>query len=302
MKKYSKLNEIPYKQCNPVPTEGCLVLEGGAFRGVYTSGVVDELLLNGYLFQTTVGVSAGALNGYNYAAGQCGRAARLFLGYRHDPKLVGLRPLFTDKGVISFSHLFNGYEKVYPFNKEEFYKNDHRFLAVVTSLTTGKAEFMEKGIDKDMKQAIRASASMPYISKPVMIDDKPYLDGGIAMKMAYPWALENGFRKIIMVRTNAKSYVRNVNLEKDMKQAQRVYGKKYPEFAKTLGTSNARYNTQSEELKKLEEEGRVFVIYPSTPVTVSRLESDMEKLGALYEQGRNDMKKALPLLKAYLEK
>ena len=55
------------------------------------------------------------------------------------------------------------------------------------------------------------------------------------------------------------------------------------------------------KLDELEAAGRIFVIAPSTPVTVSRLEKDMEKLGALYWQGYRDTEEAIGELKQYLE-
>jgi predicted patatin/cPLA2 family phospholipase len=50
-------------------------------------------------------------------------------------------------------------------------------------------------------QAVRASATMPYISPMVMIDGVPYLDGGCSCKIPYEWALQKGFPKILVIRT-----------------------------------------------------------------------------------------------------
>ncbi len=76
----------------------------------------------------------------------------------------------------------------------------------------------------------------------------------------------------------------------------------YPEFADALADSSAAYNRQCEALLELEQSGRVFMIAPSEPVTISRLEGDMDKLRALYDLGTKDMMRALPALKEYLAK
>ena len=43
-----------------------MVLEGGGMRGLYTAGVLDELMEQGIYADSTVGVSAGAIFGCNY--------------------------------------------------------------------------------------------------------------------------------------------------------------------------------------------------------------------------------------------
>ncbi len=45
-----------------------LVLEGGAMRGIYTSGVLDVFLDCGIRFNGVIGVSAGAIHGATYVA------------------------------------------------------------------------------------------------------------------------------------------------------------------------------------------------------------------------------------------
>ena len=40
-----------------------MVLEGGGMRGLYTAGVLDELMEQGIYADSTVGVSAGAIFG-----------------------------------------------------------------------------------------------------------------------------------------------------------------------------------------------------------------------------------------------
>lgn len=120
MRKYSRLSDIPHGRAAGCISSGCLVLEGGAFRGVYTSGVIDALMLGGINLECTAGVSAGAMNGLNYAAGEIGRAGTINLTYRHDRRYVGLRPLMHDKGIIGFYFVFNTLGEELPFDMEAF--------------------------------------------------------------------------------------------------------------------------------------------------------------------------------------
>ena len=56
--------------------KSCLVLEGGAMRGIYTAGVLDALMKEKIKVDAVIGVSAGALFGVNYVSHQPERAIR----------------------------------------------------------------------------------------------------------------------------------------------------------------------------------------------------------------------------------
>ena len=75
----------------------------------------------------------------------------------------------------------------------------------------------------------------------------------------------------------------------------------YPVFAAKLRDAAARYNAECDRLAELEAEGRIAVIAPSEPVSVGRLEPDMEKLGSLYSMGYQDGQRAVPEIQAYLK-
>lgn len=297
-KVFSGIDRLPNGEASDRFTEGCIALEGGAFRGVYSEGVLDALMEANLNFSCTVGVSAGALNGANYVSGQIGRSARINLRYRHDSRYVGVKAVRNNQGVIGFDFAFETLEESDPFDRARFMDPNRRFLAVAADCKTGRAIYFEKGKCGDIMQAIRASASMPYISKPVMVDGIPCLDGGCCCKIPYQWALDSGFEKIVVVKTQHPSFRKRVK-EKNARLAKRVYHA-YPEFAEALGRSAADYNRQCDEIERLQKEGRIFVIAPSKPVTVARLEKDMEKLGALYYLGYEDAKRQLDALLEFL--
>ncbi|MDO4261470.1 MAG: patatin family protein [Eubacteriales bacterium] len=298
-KVYSHMDRIPAGDAPDRVTEGCLVLEGGAFRGLYSQGVMDVLMKAGINFRCTVGVSAGAMGGMNYVAGQIGRSARVNLRYRHDSRYVGIRAVPRNQGLIGFDFVFRGIQAEEPFNGERFFRPDRRFVAVATNCLTGEAEYFEKGICGDIFQAIRASASMPYISRPVDVEGTPCLDGGCSCKIPYQWAIDQGYEKIVVIRTRHASFRKDPKRRTENSLARRIY-RHYPEFAQVLEASDQDYNRQCDELDRLQAEGRVYVISPSVPMKVGRLEKDMEKLGRLYGRGVRDAKEELAGLKEYL--
>lgn len=296
---FSGIEDLPGGDAPETIVPGCLVLEGGAFRGLYSSGVLDAMMEEGLNLACTVGVSAGALNGMNYVSGQIGRSARVNLRYRHDSRYVGRTALRNDRGIIGFSFLFEGLKDLDPLNAERFMRPERRFVAVATNCLDGKAVYFEKGKCSSIFKAIQASASMPYVSKMVMVGGLPCLDGGCACKIPYQWAIDEGYEKIVVVKTRPDDFRKKVSDSEKRSLTDRLY-KKYPEFSKTLDNTNAEYNRQCDEIEQLRKEGRLFVISPSKAVKVGRLETDMEKLGKLYYMGYEDVKGQLEELKKYL--
>ena len=296
VKPYSKMDEIPDGTASDAVVEGCVVLEGGAFRGLYTQGFLDAMMQADLNLQCTIGVSAGALSGTCYVSGQIGRAARINLGYRHDSRYVGARALLHSRSLLDVGFLTEDRGVLEPLDMERFNRPDRRFVAVATNCLTGEATYFERGRCTDILLAARASATMPLISPMVMIDDVPYLDGGCSCKIAYQWALDQGFRKILVLRTRDLGYRKEA---KEVPGALRVY-RAYPEFAHGLAMSNFDYNAQCDELERLDAEGHLMQLAPSEPVLISNLEGDLEKLGSLYWLGYHDCQDRLEEIRAYL--
>lgn len=298
-KAWSGYEDIHTGHASDAVIPGCLVLEGGAFRGCYTSGVLDVLMENGINFQTTIGTSAGALNGYNYVAGEIGRAARINLGYRHDSRYFSPITAAKNHGVVGFNFILGEIEDELPFDRERFDDPSRRFLVTVTNCETGEVQYCEKGVTPDFQRAVQASASMPFVSEMVPVNGVPCLDGGCAVKIPYRWAMENGFEKILVIRTRPMGFRRQQESGPIVEIAERFY-RNYPKLLALLGAQAEQYNKACEELEALQRDGRLLMLCPSGSIQTSTLEGDMEKLGALYLLGRADAMLMLPKIKAYL--
>ena len=278
-KPFSGMEDIPSGKAGENLIHACLVLEGGGFRGLYTQGFLDAMMVHDLNLDCVIGVSAGALAGMNYVAGQIGRSALL-----HSRSFLDVGFLTEDRGIIE------------PLDSERFYRPERRFIAVAANCQTGQAEYFEKGKCYDIASAVRASATLPYISPMVMIGGVPYLDGGCVCKVPYEWALNEGYEKIVVIRTRDVSYRRK---EEVSGRALRFY-RRYPEFAERLSVSSMMNNRQFDEIERLHEEGRLLRIAPSAPVEIGRVEKDVEKLGDLYFTGYTECLDQLESLKEYL--
>lgn len=260
-----------------------LVLEGGGLRGVFTCGVLDCFMDKGIHFPFTVGVSAGACNGLSYMSGQRGRAKSSNIDLMDKHHYVGFKYLLTQGCIMDYKLLFEDFpEKIIPYDYEAYFANTDRFVMVTTNCLTGKAEYLEEKSDsKRVMDIVRASSSLPYVTKITYVDGVPMLDGGIADSIPVEYAKSQGYERMVVILTRNKGYRKN---EKQLPVPKVIY-RKYPELRKTLASRNAQYNRTMEMIERLEEEGSLTVLRPVHPIEVDRMEKDTDKLRALYQEG-----------------
>ena len=296
MKIYRNIDKLPSGSAENTLTTGNLVLEGGGWKGLYTLGVLDCMMENSVNLTTVTGVSAGALSAIGYVSGQIGWGARIDLTYRHDKNYCGIGALKRDRGITGFSYLFNDILQKLPLDEKRLYAPDRQLAVSATNLLTGKVEYFEKG-KCDLFRAVQASATVPFVSKPVMMDGVPYLDGGCAEKIPLSWqGLRNG-GKTVVIRTRELSYRRKPGASKLTK----IMYRKYPNFIRSLEKVNGEFNRTVELLEKQAANGEIVLVAPSKPVEVTRFDGDMDKLGDLYWLGRNDMAARMDELKRFLK-
>lgn len=283
-----------------IPASAALLLEGGSLRGLYTSGVLDILMERELYFPAVAGVSAGALNAVNYLAKQPGRAASINLRYRHDPKYFGPLAALNSGSMFGLTYLLRDLAIKENFDAETFAHSAQRLVVTATNIRTGKAAYFEKGkTDFDFLEAVRASATLPLVSVPVKLGDAKYLDGGCACPIPLKWALGEGFEKIVVVTTRNKGFRKEMPSQRMVDMYSDFYSK-YPLLLATLLTNEVRYNDLMDQIDALEEEGRLLVLRPQTPIEIGRFEGNTERLLDLYNQGRKETRAALPRLAEYL--
>ena len=260
-----------------------LVLEGGGLRGVFTCGVLDCFMDHGIRFPFTVGVSAGACNGLSYMSGQRGRARSSNIDLMEKHHYVGFKYLITQGCIMDYKLLFEDFpEKIIPCNYDAYFSNPDRFVMVTTNCLTGEAEyFEEKSSSERVMSIVRASSSLPFVSKITYVDGVPMLDGGIADSIPVQYALDQGYEKLVVILTRNKGYRKK---EGKMRIAKAFY-RKYPALQQALSVRNLKYNQTMDLIERLEAEGRITVIRPIKPVEVDRIEKDTAKLTALYQEG-----------------
>ena len=277
-----------------------LILEGGAMRAIYVAGVFDTLLENCIETDLCIGVSAGALFGINYKSRQPGRVLRYNLKYSQDGRFVGWRSLLKTGELMDKQFYFDDLPyHLDPMDLETYKNNTMQFKAVVTNLVTGNAEYPDIYDLADYKcmEYLRASGSLPFLSRNVVIDGIPYLDGGVADSVPVEYCLNEGYDKLIVVLTRPYGYRKSGTIK-----AAKLFYRKYPEFCKTLKHRNQIYSEQYELAEKLEKQGKIFVIRPSETIKAKATEKNPDVLKKLYALGIKDCKGKLQNLFEYLEK
>lgn len=275
-----------------------LILEGGGMRGVYTAGILDYFMEKKLDFETVYGVSAGALNGANFKSKQIGRSINTFTGFMGDSRYSGPKYLIKNGDWFNTEFVYgtipNLLDKV---DYEGFRNSPTTLFAVVTNVETGEPEYLKVTDALTQMDVLRASASLPILSKPVEIEGKRYLDGGVADSIPLRKSVSDGNTKNVIILTRHKGYVKTQGANR--MTADTLY-RKLPRFARAMKSRHIVYNSQVRYTYAMEDEGKAFVIQPKEPVEIGRLEKDKKKLWTLYHQGFNDAKECYDSLLEYL--
>lgn len=278
-----------------------MVLEGGSFRCQFTAGVLDVFMENGVEVSACYGVSAGALSGLNYKSRQIGRANRVNLAFCNDSRYMGAKSFATSGSVVGYDFLLNDIQdRLDPFDNDAFEKNPMSLYAVATDVVFGTPAYLpveNAVLDVD---ALRATTSLPLMTQPVEMGDAIYLDGGVADSVPVEHALEDaGFDRAIVVLTQDRTYKKGPY---EFLAAAHARYAAYPYLLEALENRHERYNEQRGHIWEYERQGRALVIAPPQPVEVGHIEHDPAKLLALYIQGRQEGKRRLDEVRAFISK
>lgn len=273
------MNQVKYSLTS---TSG-LILEGGGMRGVFTCGVLDNLMDRGIRFPYTIGVSAGACNGLSYMSEQRGRGKFSNIDLLEKYCYIGLKQLIFKGNIMDFDLLFHKFpEEIIPYHYDKFAACKERFEMVTTSCRTGRACYYDEKMDPvRIIDIVKASSSLPFVSPISYVDGEPMLDGGIADSIPLLRARELGFDNNLVVLTRNKGY------RKPQKPTTVpwFFYRKYPLLREAIRRRNTLYNEQIDLVERLEDKGELVVIRPQRPITVDRIERDTRKLLDLYNEG-----------------
>lgn len=262
-----------------------LILEGGAMRGMFTAGVTDVMMEQGITFDGAVGVSAGAAFGTNYKSRQIGRTIRYNKRFCNDPRYCGLRSLLTTGNLYNTEFAYRELPlQLDVFDFETYRSNPMEFYVVCTDVETGEPVYHRyEGTEKSGFDWIRASASMPLVSRIVDIDGKKLLDGGIADAIPLRFFQRIGYGRNVVILTQAADYRKKKTSALPLI---RLMYRRYPQLVQAMAQRHDMYNSTLEYIARQEAAGNILVIRPEHPLPVSRVEKNPQKLQEAYDIGR----------------
>ncbi len=265
-----------------------LILEGGGMKGVYTAGVIDFFLDKGISFSSVYGVSAGACSMCSYLSGQRGRARDICIDYLNTDSYCSLKSLLTTGDLFNVEmnyHLVPEYLNPYDYDAFNRYKG--KAYSVATDIVTGRPVYFRiRDMKKDLVK-IRASASLPLVSRNVKIRGGLYLDGGLSDSIPIRRSVLDGNGKNVVVMTKETGFVRKP-VGRLTLWLTKIWYWRYPRVAELTRSRYLHYNEDTAYIERLRKSGKVFVIRPKKTCGVKRLEKNAEKLKQLYSQGYQD--------------
>ena len=263
---------------------GALVLEGGTFRPIFSSGVMDALNDHGVDFPYVIGVSAGITDGFSYVSKQLKRNYDILMNHRHDKRYVGLRNYLHDRSLFGLKYAYETIpNEIYPFDWDTFLNNPAQVKVGVTNVETGQCEYLDgKQLDKKCTM-LKATCAIPFAFPVISLNGKKYYDGGICDPIPVKKAMEDGHQKLLIVLTRPKGYQKT--LSKANVVASRLLKKKYPQLVQPLLTRHLLYNETLAYCEQLEQQGQAIILRPSEELQIDSFEKDLQKIDRIYQYG-----------------
>lgn len=278
-----------------------LVLEGGAMRGMFTSGVLDVFLENGIEFDGAIGVSAGATFGCNLKSRQIGRAIRYNKRFAHDWRYCSIRSLIFTGDMYGARFCYDTLpNKLDIFDRDTYIANPMDFYCVASDCKTGLPIYKKlPNCDQHELTWMRASASMPLVSRVVKIDGYKLLDGGMTDSIPLKYFESIGYKRNVVILTQPKDFRKK---PASLMWLMKIMLHKYPLLVEAMRNRPNVYNEETSDVFEKASRGEVFVICPDQPLGISRTENDPNELQRVYDEGRRIATKLLSELKDFLNK
>lgn len=267
-------------------------------RGAYTCGVLDAFLDEKIEVDGLIGVSAGICHGCSFVSKQRDRAFRIMADYLNDKRYMSARSLLTTGDLFNAQFVYHTIpEQLYPYDFQTFNRSKTKLYAVCSNVESGEAEYIRLIHMEQDVEYVRASASLPLISRMVELDGKKLLDGGVSDSIPLRKFQSMGYDKNIVVLTQYGGYRKKKSGSLPLIRA--AY-RKYPRFVRQMENRHERYNETLDYVNEQEQQGNILVLRPKQPVTISRLEKNIDKLRALYEEGYRDAMEQADAIHAFL--
>ncbi len=180
-----------------------LVLSGGGARGFAHLGFLQALNDAGIFPDIISGTSAGALAGVFYADGYSPREILHLMNT--GSRLDFMKPALPREGLLQIGGIIKILKS--SLRAKTFEELKIPLYVTATDLNNGKAEYFSSG---DLINPVIASASIPVLFQPVLINNIHYVDGGVLDNLPVK-PIEKKCRFLIGSFVNPIGYIEKIN-------------------------------------------------------------------------------------------
>lgn len=282
--------EHPHPSDNDSQPKTALVVEGGGMRGIFTAGVLDAFQdKRVHPFDGYYGVSAGALNLSSFIAGQRGRNLDLYTSLCLSPEFISLSRHLKGGSLFDLDWFFRKINLQHSLDLRRFRETlkQRRFTVVTSCMDTGQPVYREISDStprEELMDTLKASSALPMIyRRPVSLGNHRLMDGSLSDPLPVHKAVEDGYRKIVLLRTRPSTH-RKKNTA--AAQVQAWQNRRKPAIAKLIRQHHQLYNASTEFIEGLEKQGiELIQVAPKSTLKTTRSTRNRNLLVADYHQG-----------------
>jgi predicted patatin/cPLA2 family phospholipase len=261
-----------------------LIVEGGAMRGVFSTGVLDGFLdANFNPFDLYLGVSSGSTNIAAYLAEMNGRNHIIYTDFSLRQEFIQYVRFFRGGHLIDLDWLWDITIREIRLDLQTIYAKQKPFIVVLTDVQSGRAVYKLTSA-QDLEHVIKSSCAVPlYYRHYLDVDGRPMTDGGLADALPVREAIRLGARKIMVIRSRHQGYLKKLGLSEYL---MRWHVRRYPALQRAMAHHIQRYNESVALIRQPPDGVSIIEVCPPGNYRVKRLGRNRLILQEGYELGR----------------
>lgn len=271
--------------------KNALVVEGGAMRGIFSAGVLDTFLREGFdPFDLYIGVSAGAGNIAAFLAGMYRRNYAIYTDYSLRPEFISWKKFLAGGHLIDLDWMWNMTIRDIRLDLKTLFGTRKAFFIVATAVETGRAVYLQPD-ENTCEEYLKASSALPLLyRKYPTINGMMMTDGGIADSIPVIEAYRRGAKNIMVLRSRQADYVKKNSVATTIGA---MLLRKYPNMSRALRNRAAVYMKSIDFMKHPPADVRVIEVSPPDSFKTSRLTKDISVLETGYNIGIREGTRAI---------
>ncbi|MBD1575383.1 MULTISPECIES: patatin-like phospholipase family protein [Vibrio] len=260
-----------------------LVVEGGAMRGIFSSGVLDHFIDTDYTsFDFCLGVSAGSTSLASWLANQKIRTYTVITDYSCRPEFIRFGRFLKGGHWLDLDWLWQITIDEIPIDTEALFAQPIPLYVVTTNVETGKAHYIA-ATPTNVVELLKASCSVPLAYRHFpMIEQQPMTDGGVADSIPVEKAYQMGAKEITVILSRPLGYIKKTSRAPWLT---RKFLARHPNLAEAALQRAQIYNRTINFINNPPHDCIIHVIAPPDDFPVGRLTKDRQKLDIGYQMG-----------------